>query len=45
VPGGLFALPERVHHLGSMSELAGFARGVRAMRAPAPDDPAPTATS
>lgn len=45
VPGGLFALPERVHHLGSMVELAGFARGVRAMRAPAPGEPAPPVTS
>lgn len=33
VPAGLLHLPERVHHLGSMSELAGFARGVLAMRA------------
>lgn len=33
VPGGIFRLPDRVHHLGSMGELAGFARGVHAMRA------------
>jgi excisionase family DNA binding protein len=34
VPPGLRPLPERVHHLGSMSELAGFVRGVLAMREP-----------
>lgn len=39
VPAALFGLPERVHHLGSMSELAGFARGVCAMRPPASDAP------
>ena len=33
VPQGVLHLPERVHHLGSMSELGGFARGVLAMRA------------
>jgi excisionase family DNA binding protein len=36
VPPGLRQLPERVHALGSMSELAGFARGVLAMCAPDP---------
>lgn len=40
VPAGIFRMPDRVHHLGSMSELAGFARGVHAMRA-APDDAPP----
>lgn len=30
MPPGLFTYSNRVHHLGSMSELAGFARGVRA---------------
>lgn len=40
VPPGILQLPERVHHLGSMRELAGFARGVLAMRAPDPEPPA-----
>jgi hypothetical protein len=38
VPSGLLQLPERVHHLGSMCELAGFARGMLAVRNA---DPAP----
>jgi len=37
VPAGPLGMPERVHHLGSMCELAGFARGVRAMRSPSGD--------
>jgi excisionase family DNA binding protein len=40
VPAGLLRLPDRVHHLGSMSELAGFARGVLTMQTP---DAAPPA--
>lgn len=40
IPAGILGLPERVHHLGSMSELGGFARGVLAMRAA---DPLPSA--
>lgn len=36
VPQALLGMPERVHHLGSMSELGGFARGVLAMRTPGP---------
>jgi excisionase family DNA binding protein len=39
VPLGLRQLPDRVHYLGSMGELAGFARGVLAMRG---TDAAPT---
>lgn len=41
VPPGILQLPERVHHLGSMRELAGFARGVLAMRG---SDPAAAPT-
>jgi MerR family transcriptional regulator, light-induced transcriptional regulator len=41
VPPGIHHLPERIHHLGSMSELAGFARGILAMRAS--DAPPPAA--
>jgi len=33
VPSGVFTLSDRVHHLGSMGELAGFARGLLATRA------------
>jgi excisionase family DNA binding protein len=33
VPAGPFALPAGVHHLGSMGELMGFARGLRAVQA------------
>lgn len=33
VPTGVFALPDRVHHLSSMGELAGFARAMLATRA------------
>ena len=36
IPAGILGVPERVHHLGSMSELGGFARGVLAMRAADP---------
>jgi len=46
VPQGILHLPDRVHHLGSMSELAGFARGVLAVRAvdepPPAGDPVPS---
>jgi excisionase family DNA binding protein len=45
VPPGILQLPERVHHLGSMRELAGFARGVLAMRVPDREPPAGGAAS
>jgi excisionase family DNA binding protein len=42
VPGGVFASADRVHHLGSMSELAGFARGLLASRAGGTAQPPPS---
>jgi excisionase family DNA binding protein len=40
MPRGLFTFTDRVHHLASMGELAGFVRGLRTIDAP-PTAPAP----
>jgi len=44
VPSGVFTLPDRAHHLGSMGELAGFARALLASRPSAAANPAPAAS-